>query len=222
MNNRQFADRIGGIDDGLIQQAGELSIHGRERRSRNLRRAAAAAVAAALMAVSFITGALAFSTEKIVEVPAAQEIIELEDAAITLLLPDDWKGQYELMVEEGPYAATYAVICPEIREAFLRQTRQEWADMGMEWSEEYESSPGMGGLMFQIMAISEAMTREEYDNSGWVWGDVHRYLFATESRTYVLYYASDVQCTPDTAEHYNALMASLEGELRILVNGVLS
>lgn len=222
MNSRQLAHRIGGIDDRLVQQAGELSVLGGERKSRRLRRVAAAAVAAALMAASFITGALAFSTEKIVEVPAQQEIIELEDVGITLLLPDDWKGQYELMVEEGPHAATYAVVCPEIREAFQRQTRQEWAERGMEWDEEYESSASMGGLMFMVVAISEVMTKEEYDNSGWVWGDVHRYLFATDSRTYVLYYASDLQCTQDTMEHYDALMASLEKELRILVNGVLS
>ena len=85
MNERQFADRIGNIDDRLVEEARYL----RYRRGGGLRRFLAVAVAAALMAASFTVGALAFSRE----VPAEQETIELPGIGLTLILPDSWKGR---------------------------------------------------------------------------------------------------------------------------------
>ena len=57
MNERQFADRIGNIDDRLVEEAR----YRRYRRGGGLRRFLAVAVVAALMAASFTVGALAFS-----------------------------------------------------------------------------------------------------------------------------------------------------------------
>lgn len=80
------------------------------------------------MAASFTTGALAFSRETVVEVPAERETLGLAELGLTLILPDSWKGRYELVEWEDQYAA----VCPEIREAALAQARAEWA--GAAWS----------------------------------------------------------------------------------------
>lgn len=92
MNERQFADRIGNIDDRLVEEARYL----RYRRGGGLRRFLAVAVAAALMAASFTVGALAFSRE----VPAEQESIELPGVGLKLILPDSWKSLYRVERDE--------------------------------------------------------------------------------------------------------------------------
>ena len=56
----------------------------------------AAAAVLALMAASFTVGALAFSRE----VPVEQETIELPGIGLTLILPDSWKGRYEVEKDE--------------------------------------------------------------------------------------------------------------------------
>ena len=48
-----------------------------------------------------------------------------------------------------------------------------------------------------------------------------RYLLATAERTYVLYHASDVQCTPDTAELYDRLAEGIR-DIRIVVDNILA
>ena len=60
MNGRQLADRIGNIDDRLIQQAQETG-QKKARLSHRARRWAAAAAVVALMGASFSLGALAFA-----------------------------------------------------------------------------------------------------------------------------------------------------------------
>ena len=90
MNERQFADRIGNIDDQLIEGA-----RYRRRGAGGLRRLLAAAAVAALMAVSFTAGALASGQE------APAETIELPDIGLTLILPDSWKGLYDVEVDGG-------------------------------------------------------------------------------------------------------------------------
>lgn len=110
MNERQFADRIGNIDDRLVEEARYL----RYRRGGGLRRFLAAAVAAALMAASFTVGALAFSRE----VPAEQETIELPGIGLTLILPDSWKGRYGVeMNEDGSVCGVYVKMVHEADEA---------------------------------------------------------------------------------------------------------
>lgn len=92
MNERQFADRIGNIDDQLIEEAG----YHRHRGPGGVRRFLAAAAVAALMAASFTVGALAFSRE----VPAEPETIELPAIGLTLILPESWKGACEVELNE--------------------------------------------------------------------------------------------------------------------------
>ena len=67
MNNRQLSDRIGNIDDGLIQHMQQLPER-RKRLSDRARHWVAAAVLVVLMSASFSVGALAFSKETVVEV----------------------------------------------------------------------------------------------------------------------------------------------------------
>ena len=94
MNQEQFSRRIGNIDDKLVQQAERIPHYGRQRRQKWLRRFSAAAAVVALMVCSGAVGAIAFGKETIVEVPVEPETITLADIGLTLILPDEWKGQY--------------------------------------------------------------------------------------------------------------------------------
>lgn len=92
MNERQFADRIGNVNDQLVEEAR----YRRYKRGGGFRRLLAAAAVLALMAASFTVGALAFSRE----VPVEQETVELPDIGLTLILPDSWKGGYVVNMSE--------------------------------------------------------------------------------------------------------------------------
>lgn len=220
MNQRQMADRIGSVDEELVRRAGETPNYAVRRRKSGLRRLASLAAVIALMAASFTTGALAFSRETIVEVPAEQETLKLSDLGLTLILPDSWKGLYELVEWEGQYV----VVCPEVREAMLKKTRSEWAEGGMEWPEELDRDPFSGGMLFYIFSIPEALTREQLEDSDW--GEFAsftetRYLLATAERTYLLCHASDVQFTEETWELYHQLELGIR-DIRIVVDNALA
>lgn len=215
MKANHLADRLGNIDDRLIQEAQNIPNYAKHHRRRGLQRILAVAATLALMLCSFTVGALAFSTETVVEVPAQQEIIELPDLGLTLILPDSWAGQYELVAWDGQYV----VVCPEVRQAVLEQTRTEWTADGSEWPEELDRNPFSGGMLFYIVGIPEVLTAEQVKESEWSFA-ANRYLFATAERTYLLYYASDVQSTPDTWEQYHALELGI-GDIRIILEDVL-
>lgn len=220
MNSRQLADRIGGTDEELVHRAGQTPNYAARRRKSALRRLASLAAVIALMAASFTAGAMAFSRETVVEIPAEQETLELRELGLTLILPDSWKGRYELIEWEGQYV----VVCPEIREAVLKQSRAEWAAGGMEWPEELDRNPFSGGMLFYIFGIPESLSPEQLEESDW--GDfVHitatRYLLATAEKTYVLFYASDVQFTQETLELYQELESGI-GDIRIVVDNILA
>lgn len=219
MTERQLADHIGNVDETLIQQAAETPNYGLRRRRTALRRLVSLAAVIALMAVSFTAGALAFGRETVVEVPAEQETLELTELGLTLILPDSWKGLYELVEWEGQYV----VVCPQIREAVLAQSRAEWEADGMEWPEELDRNPFSGGMLFYIFGIPESLSLEQLEESDW--GDfVHitevRYLLATAEKTYVLFHASDVQCTAETGDLYDQLEGSVR-DIRIVVDNIL-
>ena len=61
MNSRDLADRIGNIDDRLVQQAERLPNYRAQHRRKVFTRFAACAAAVLLMFGSFVTGAVAFS-----------------------------------------------------------------------------------------------------------------------------------------------------------------
>lgn len=216
MNQRQLSDRIGNVDEELVHRAGAAPNYAKRRARTRLRRLVSLAAVIALMAVSFTAGALAFSRETIIEVPVEQETLELRELGLTLILPDSWKGKYELIEWEGQYV----VVCPEVREAMLKQTREEWEAGGMEWPEKLDRNPFSGGMLFYIFGIPEPLTPEQLEDSDW--GDfVHitttRYLLATSEKTYVLFHASDVQSTSETWELYHQLELGIP-DIRIVVD----
>ena len=215
MNQRQLAERIGNVEEDLVHRAGEAPNYAAGRRRRALRRLVSLAAVVALMAVSFTAGALAFTGSS-----NEPETLELAELGLTLILPENWKGRYELMEWEGQYV----VVCPEIREAVLAQGRAEWEAGGMEWPEELDRNPFSGGMLFYIFGIPEALTPEQLEDSDW--GDfvnitATRYLLATAERTYVLFHASDVQFTQETQALYRELEGSVK-DIRVVVDHVLS
>jgi len=100
MKSNQFAERIGNIDDKLIEQAESAPGIKHIQYNRNIRKAISVAVVVALMASSFMIGAFASTAEpEIIHVEKEQEIIEVGDSGISLILPDSWKGKYEYSYE---------------------------------------------------------------------------------------------------------------------------
>ena len=106
MKSEQLSQRIGNIDDRLIEQAESVPDFGRARRIRSIRRAVTIAAAVALMVGSFAVGAYALNREPetiYVEVPGATEIVYVDtdldiikvgDSGISLIFPESWKDKY--------------------------------------------------------------------------------------------------------------------------------
>ena len=145
MNEKQFSDRIGNVNDKLVQQAEQTPNYGREHRKRSIRQLVAIAATIALMVCSFTVGALAFAKETIVEVPVEQETITLEEIGLTLILPDSWKDTYGVEIsEDGTNCAVYVKS--------IHDGSGDWA--------------GAGYLFWVGKGYDEPMTPEElYDQS---------------------------------------------------------
>ena len=101
MKREQLSNRIGNIEDRLVEQAESAPNFGRQRRNRSIRRMVSIAAVLVLMVGSFTIGAIALAKESIVyvEVEKEQEIIKVGDSGITLILPDSWKDKYA--IEQG-------------------------------------------------------------------------------------------------------------------------
>ena len=118
MNLKQFLDRIGNIDERLIQQAEPIPCYRQQQNRITLRRCIAAAATIVLMGCSFCIGAFAFAHETVIEVPVEMpvevpvepESITIEEIGLTLIFPDHWKdagaespgrGQHRCLPECG-------------------------------------------------------------------------------------------------------------------------
>lgn len=203
MNEKQFSDRIGNVNDKLVQQAEQTPNYGREHRKRGIRQLVAIAATIALMVCSFTVGALAFAEETIVEVPVEQETITIEEIGLTLILPDSWKGKYAF--EQDNDFKEYHVYNPAIREA-----------MGGD-SETLLS----GGMLFYLKLWDEQLTKEQVDAGGeWDYARC-RYIMTTKDGTYLLYYASDVQFTQETMEEYRQMESEISA-IRFVVDNALN
>lgn len=202
MNKKQLSEHIGKIDDRLVQQAENIpnyqAIHHQKR--KRIRTLLTSAAVFALMLSSFSIGAFAFAREIIVEVPAEQETLELEGVGLTLILPDDWAGQYE--VEQK--GENFIVYHPQIKEA---------VSSGLGASD--------GGVLFTIVCYEEPMTEEQFIENGLDF-TAYRYILATSSKTYILHYASDVQYDPSDAEQeriYQSMMSEIK-DIQFVLNHV--
>lgn len=198
MNERQFSDRIGNVDDRLVQQAEQTPNYGQAHRKRGIRQLVALAATIALMACSFTVGAMAFARETIVEVPVEQETVSLDEVGLTLILPDSWKDKYGVEIsEDGTSCAVYVKS--------IHDSSTDWA--------------GQGYLFWVSKSYDEPMTPEElYDQSP----VPCIYIFSTVEGTYSLNKASDVQYPPDTeqAEEYLQMAQEIQS-IRFVADNVL-
>ena len=146
-------------------------------------RAAVFAAVVALMAVSMTVGALAFSTETIVEVevpvPVEQETIVIEDFGITLILPDSWKDKYVAVMSDDAW----------YRCRVYAKSTYDWCMAHEDFND--GSVPYMGFLFSVAQWYDEPITPEEF-YSGMPTPAI--YLMATEEGTYCLGRPSDQQC----------------------------
>ncbi len=211
MNAKQFAEHIGNIDDRLVAQAEQLPRYAAAERGKRLRRLLATAAVLVLMASSFGAGALAFSRETVVEVPAEPETVTLAEIGVTLLLPDGWKGKYEVIEDTfAPYGSTMWEVC--VKQIYDAQTPLDGAE-GMFYR----------GTLFTVFQCADrSMSAEEFGQSGLA--GIGRYLFATQDATYAVLYASDIQYDPNSAEQREAwaLMQQTESEVRFVLSDMLA
>jgi len=199
MNLKQFLDRIGNIDERLIQQAEPIPCYRQQQNHITLRRCIAAAATIVLMGCSFCIGAFAFAHETVIEVPVEMpvevpvepESITIEEIGLTLIFPDHWKDQYALEKNEF---GEYLIYNPVIRNAC------EAAD-GFTW----------GGMLFYIRCWEEQLTPEQAKDIDGEWNFARNsYIMTTRNGTYLLYYASDIQFTPELESVYR----QMESEIR--------
>lgn len=151
-----------------------------KRKIITLARAAAFAAVVALMAVSVTVGALAFSTETVVEVPVPveQETIVMEDIGITLILPDSWKDKYVAVMGDDVYRCrVYA------------KSTYDWCMAHEDFND--GSVPYMGFLFSVSRWYDEPITPKEFYSRI---PTPAIYLMSTEEGTYCLGRPSDQQC----------------------------
>ena len=202
MNPKQLSNRIENIDDRLVQQAQQIPNYAQQHRKKRLRSWTAVAACIALMACSFCAGAFAFARETVVEVPIEQETLTIEELGLTLILPDSWKGRYALMQDE--LGKEYLIYNPTIRKALVGNDENL-----------------IGGMLFYIRRWDEQLTKEQVDAGGeWDYA-LCQYIMTTKDGTYLLYYASDVQCTPETMEEYRQMESEI-GDIRFVVDNALN
>ena len=175
MRGNEFLDKMELIDAAFIEEADGASVH-RKGGKRMLKKIAALAAVLALMVCSGAVGAIAFNDETVVEVPAKQETIELDEIGITLILPDSWEGKYRVEMDENGMGCSVFALFP------------------------HESANGWGssGSLFWVgKAYDEPLTPEQLQERSPV---PCIYLFSTANATYDIILASDVQYDPEDPE----------------------
>ena len=211
MNRKQLADRIGNIDDRLVQQAEHVPNYARLRREKRLKRLAGMAAVLVLMACRGAVGALAFSRETVTEVPAEQEQVVLREIGVTLLLPDSWKGRYEVVEDTfAPYGSAMWEFC--VRSVYEAKTPIEGAGGSF-----------YRGTLFTVLQCADySMSAEEFAQGGLA--GIGQYLFATQDATYAVLYAGDIQFDPTDAEQQQEWysMAQSAKDIRFVLSDMLS
>ena len=158
-----------------------------KRKIFTLARVAAVAAVIALCLASMTVGALAFSTERVVEVPKEQETIEIKDGGFSLILPDEWKGKYVAETRDG-FCTVYV------------KSIYDWC-MAREGFHD-ENGPILGQLFYVHRCFDEPMTKEEfYRRIPWP----AFFLLSTEHGTYGLTEPSDVRTYLPAPIYYDSL-----------------
>lgn len=208
MTRETLYELLGDIREGHVKGAGEPV---KTRGKPVWAKWAAAAAVIALMMGSGTVGALAFSRETIVEVPAKQETVTLEEIGLTLIFPDSWKGRYQVIKDTfQPYDSPMWEIC--VKSVYDARTPADASGEVL-----YR-----GTLFYVIQDTDYFMSPEEFQETSGIAG-IGRYLFATEDATYAIMYASDVQFDPEdpaqTAE-YLELSQSMK-EIGVVMTGLM-
>ena len=191
----KLSDRMGNTDDQLSQQVSSCTPM-RPGKKRSM--LVFPAVTIVLIICSFYAGTL---TQPVEEVPVEPEIIYMEEIGLTLILPDSWKGKYAWAKSRD--VRTYSVYHPGIRAAMSG-----------------DSEPFYGGTLFHIRLWDTPLTKEQLEAGGeWEYSK-YQYIMTTQNGTYLLYYASDVQFTPETREEYQRMEAEIS-DIRFMADHVL-
>ena len=206
MNKKQLSEHIGNIDDRLVQQAEIIPNYVAQHRQKRIRQLLATVAALVLMFFGFSIGAIAFARE----VPVEQENVVLDEIGLTLILPDSWKGKYEVIEDVFvPNNSTMWEFC--VKSVYDAQTPTD-------------ESGGVlyrGTLFYIFQYTNYSMSAEEFEQSGIA--GIGRYLFATENATYVIMYTTDLQFDPENSvqmNEFNAMVQS-EKEIRFVVDNIL-
>jgi len=190
MKREQLSNRIGNIEDRLLDQAENAPNFGIQRRKRSIRRMVSIAAVLVLMVSSFTIGSIAMAKEVIVYVEKEQEIITIDNFGISAILPDDWAGKYGYEIS-GNNLAVYLLAQREDRES-------EYKDQG---------------YLFWIDCLDEIYPIDYiYPEPGYT-------IATTATNTYRLRRASDIQYdfrNPAIAEDY-VVMSNSIGDIQILL-----
>ncbi len=199
MKKEDLFEVIEGIDGNYVKGARDAM----KKKNRNLwKNWTAIAATFVLMVCSFSVGAFVFAREVIVEVPAEQEVISVEELGLSMILPDTWEDKYALEKTDN---GEYIVYNPNIRQSVYKE-------YGIE---------NNGGVLFYIMRWDEQLTENQV-NAGGEWDFAkNQYIMTTKDGTYLLYYASDVQFTKDTEAEYREMEKEIK-EIRFVVNNAIS
>ena len=195
MNEKQFSDRIGNVNDKLIRQAEQIPNYRRGHRRRSIRQLATIAAVIALMVCSFSVGALAFSEKIYVE--KNQEIIDISDFGISLILPDEWSGKYGYDIFDDGDIEVYSLAARE---------------------EETDNGTNLKGSLFWVECIDGQFPMDfSYAQPGYT-------IATTATHTFRLVLASDVQYDSGNAkiaDEYLSLYDSIP-QIKILLSDWLT
>ena len=198
MNIRQLSERLGNINEQLIEEAANVPNYAARRRGRLARRiasAAAALVVAVGGACALGSTVFAQEVEVPVEVLVEPESVTFEEYGITLMLPDGWKGNYAVDYDEK------CVYMPSLSQEHGRC------------------------VLFWLGFYPEQLTKDEFDNIQGPWNVVPSiYIMTTADGTYSLHCASDVQYDPSNAaeaEAYVRMYREIE-QIRFVVDRAVS
>ncbi len=205
MNERQLAERIGNIDDRLIQQAESYQITRKQRRAGMFKRIGACAAALVFALGSFTLGRVVEADRVVQRGALGIGMVSLNEIGLGMMLPEDWGGSdwddwNNGFGVEPRQDGSYSFYSKEIREACM-----EADDSDFVW----------GGVLFTVVRRPGQMTEEQVAAEG----KDCIYIAATRSGTYLLYYAEDVQYTPETEEKYLQLKSGIK-EIRFIVGDI--
>lgn len=212
MNNKQLSERIGNIDDRLVQQAESIPNYKKQNRARRIRRFASCAAALVLMLCSGAVGAIVFAKETIIEVPVKQETVELEELGLTLILPDSWKDRYRVIEDTFvPYNSPMWEFC--VKSIYDAHTPiNESGELFI-----------TGSLFWVYQCADYPMSLKEFNDEETGYAGNSRYLFATENGTYAIMYATDVQFDendPAQMEEYSSMAQAMK-DIQLVMDGIM-